>query len=109
MSESVRRISEFGERPDQRQEADDTPLYMDHTETGVIPQGHFRHLAIQGIQDYYQIITVPLSKHIFEKATTQKRVDRHVHIIRCSANGYEDYTAATQQDTDSGDIYLVLG
>ena len=48
MSESVGIISEFGELPDQKQEADDTPLYMDHTETGLIPRRHFRHLVIQG-------------------------------------------------------------
>ena len=38
------------------------------------------------IQDYDQIIIAPVGKHISEKVTIQKRVDRHVHIIRCSAN-----------------------
>ena len=48
MSESVGRMAEFGELPDQGQEADGTPIEMDHTETCLIPRRHFRHLAIQG-------------------------------------------------------------
>ena len=38
----------IGELPDQGQEADDTLIDMDHTETCLIPRRHFRHLAIQG-------------------------------------------------------------
>ena len=37
MSETVGRIAESGELPDQGQEADDTTIDMDHTETCVIP------------------------------------------------------------------------